>query len=94
MPDGNVITNAEALAEFTRDLERFNRLLETELRRMEKRYAQIGTVWRDDQYRQFGVALDEVTRGIKRYLEITPSHVNHLKKLRRHVESFLSERIR
>jgi len=38
-------------------------------------------VWRDDMYRLFGEALEEVTPGITQYLSATEGHEAHLAAL-------------
>jgi len=41
----------------------------------------LGEIWRDDMYRLFGEALDEVTPGIATYLSATEGHEAHLAAL-------------
>ena len=56
-----VINDIEALAEFRAHLMRFNRDLAENFATIQGHWRELGEIWRDDMYRLFGEALDEVT---------------------------------
>ena len=76
-----VINDVDALTEFRAHLMQFNRDLAENFATMRGHWRELGDVWRDDMYRLFGEALDEVTPGIAQYLAATEAHEAHLAAL-------------
>src|SRR5580704_2207781 len=76
-----VINDIDALAEFRAHLMQFNRDLAENFATMRGHWRELGDVWRDDMYRLFGEALEEVTPGITAYLSATEGHEAHLAAL-------------
>jgi hypothetical protein len=76
-----VINDIDALAEFRSHLMQFNRELAENFATIRGHWRELGDVWRDDMYRLFGEALDEVTPGITAYLSATEAHEAHLAAL-------------
>ena len=76
-----VINDIEALAEFRAHLMRFNHELAENFATIQGYWRELGEVWRDDMYRLFGEALEEVTPGITQYLSATEGHEAHLSAL-------------
>ena len=76
-----VINDVEALAEFRAHLMRFNHDLAENFATIQSHWRELGEVWRDDMYRLFGEALEEVTPGITQYLSATEGHEAHLAAL-------------
>jgi len=52
-------------------------------------WRELGEVWRDDMYRLFGEALEEVTPGITQYLSATEGHEAHLATLIERLRGYL-----
>jgi hypothetical protein len=69
-----VVNDIEALAEFRSHLMRFNHDLAENFATIQSHWRELGEVWRDDMYRMFGEALEEVLPGITAYLEATEGH--------------------
>ena len=88
-----VINDIDALTEFRAHLMRFGGGLAENFATMRGHWRELGEVWRDDMYRQFGEALDEVTPGISVYLSATEGHEAHLaaliERLRQYLETGL-----
>ncbi len=76
-----VVNDIEALAEFRSHLMRFNHDLAENFATIQAHWRELGEVWRDDMYRLFGEALEEVTPGIAHYLSATDGHEAHLAML-------------
>jgi hypothetical protein len=76
-----VVNDIEALAEFRAHLMRFNHDLAENFATIQGHWRELGEIWRDDMYRLFGEALDEVTPGIATYLSATEGHEAHLAAL-------------
>jgi hypothetical protein len=76
-----VINDADALTEFRAHLLQFNKELAEGFATIRGHWRELGEVWRDDMYVQFGEALEEVTRGIELYLSATEGHEAHLAAL-------------
>ena len=76
-----VVNDIEALAEFRSHLMRFNHDLAENFSTIQSHWRELGEVWRDDMYRLFGEALEEVLPGITAYLEATEAHEAHLAAL-------------
>ena len=66
-----VVNDIEALAEFRSHLMRFNHDLAENFSTIQGHWRELGEVWRDDMYRLFGEALEEVLPGITAYLAAT-----------------------
>jgi len=84
-----VINDIEALAEFRAHLMRFNHDLAENFATMQAHWRELGEVWRDDMYRLFGEALEEVTPGIATYLSATEGHEAHLAALIERLSGYL-----
>ena len=52
-------------------------------------WRELGDVWRDEMYQQFGEALEEVTPGIDFYLSATEGHEAHLAALIEQLRGYL-----
>ncbi len=85
-------TNLQAMIEFRAHLQKFNQGLESDYRSMVGAWKGLGDVWRDDKYRDFGEALEEVGRGIDRYLATTADHERHLLRLIESIDAYLQVR--
>jgi len=75
------VRDIEALADFRAHLIQFNKELAESFATMRGHWRELGDVWRDDMYRRFGDALEEVTPGIDRYLVATEGHEAYLASL-------------
>ena len=84
-----VVNDIEALAEFRANLMQFNHDLAENFATIQRHWRELGEVWRDDMYRLFGEALDEVTPGIALYLAATEGHEAHLAALIERLRSYL-----
>ena len=84
-----VVNDIEALAEFRSHLMQFNHDLAENFATIQSHWRQLGEVWRDDMYRLFGEALDEVMPGIKLYLSATEGHEAHLATLIERLRDYL-----
>lgn len=72
------ISDIEALADFRSHLTEFNRDLSENFKAMRTHWRELGEIWRDDMYRRFGEALEEVTPGVDSYLSATEGHEAYL----------------
>jgi hypothetical protein len=84
-----VVNDIEALAEFRAHLMRFNQELAENFATIQTHWRELGEVWRDDMYRLFGEALEEVTPGIEQYLSATEGHEAHLAMLIERLRDYL-----
>ena len=64
-----------------------------EYSRMKNHWLSMADYWNDAKYEEFGAALEDINRGIERYLEITPDHETHLYNLIERVRAVLDTRI-
>lgn len=83
-----VVNDIEALAEFRAHLMQFNKELAESFSSMRSHWRELGEVWRDDMYRLFGEALEEVTPGIDLYLASTEGHEAHLAALIEQLQAY------
>jgi hypothetical protein len=84
-----VINDIDALTEFRAHLMQFNRDLTENFATIRSHWRELGEVWRDDMYRLFGEALDEVTPGLTLYLSATEVHEAHLAALIERLRGYL-----
>jgi hypothetical protein len=84
-----VINDVDALTEFRAHLLQFNKELAEGFATIRSHWRELGEVWRDDMYVQFGEALEEVTRGIENYLSATEGHEAHLAALIEQLRGYL-----
>lgn len=73
-----VANDLEALIQFRNHLVDFNRTLQDEYARMNAHLHEIGGVWHDAMYDRLCDGLNEVNRGIERYLAATDEHETYL----------------
>ncbi len=74
-------TDLERMQGFLDHLRRFDQLLDDEFRSMIGHWRDLGGVWTDNKYHEFGRDLEEVAHGVERYLAATDGHENHLARL-------------
>jgi hypothetical protein len=84
-----VINDIEALSEFRAHLTRFNTELAESFGLIRSHWTDLGEVWRDDMYREFGEALEEVIPGIEHYLAAAEGHQLHLAALIERLQAYL-----
>lgn len=72
------ISDIDALADFRSHLTEFNKSLAESFATMRTHWRDLGEIWRDDMYRRFGEALEEVTPGVEKYLDATNGHETYL----------------
>ncbi len=84
-----VINDIDALAEFRAHLMQFNKELAENFATIRGHWRELGEVWRDDMYRKFGAALEEVTPGIEHYLSATEGQEAHLTMLIERLRAYL-----
>ncbi len=84
-----VQVDLDALIEFRAHLVTFNQLLSDEYRRMKNHWYNMNEVWSDAKYDEFGEALEDIAKGIDRYLQITPDHEQHLYNLIERIRAVL-----
>lgn len=88
-----VASDLESLIAFRSHLMQFNRTLAEEFSSMRSHWQSLGDVWTDAKYHEFGQALEEVARGIDRYLAVTEGHETHLLRLIETLRSYLETRM-
>jgi len=84
-----VINDIEALEDFRIHLIQFNLELTESFASIRGHWRELGDVWRDDMYRLFGEALEEVTPGIEHYLSATEGHEAYLSALIQNLQGYL-----
>lgn len=84
-----VINEIESLVAFRTHLIQFNKDLAESFATIRGHWRELGNVWRDDMYRKFGEALEEVTPGVDRYLAATDGHEAHLAALIERLQAYL-----
>ena len=72
------ISDIEALADFRSHLVEFNKNLAESFATIRTHWRDLGEIWRDDMYRRFGDALEDVTPGVEKYLAATEAHETYL----------------
>jgi hypothetical protein len=88
-----VASDLESLIAFREHLIRFNRALGDEFSSMRTHWQGLGDAWTDAKYHEFGRALDEVSRGIDRYLAVTEDHETHLLRLIETLRAYLEAHV-
>ena len=76
---GRIDLDIGEIERFAADLRRFASELEQSTYRIEGRFQQLGTTWRDDQYERFASEWEATFRAINRYLDACKGYVHHLK---------------
>ncbi|MCC6236803.1 MAG: hypothetical protein IT299_04425 [Dehalococcoidia bacterium] len=89
MSDRVGVGSVQALIDFRNHLIRFDDTLEAEYRGMVADWRNLGGTWTDQKYAEFGTALEEVGKGIERYLAVTDDHESHLLRLIERLRAFL-----
>jgi len=89
MAGTGVENDLAALEEFRVRLIEFNKDLGESFAAIRGHWRNLGDVWRDDMYRKFGEALDDVMPGVERYLASTDGHEAHLAALIDRLQAYL-----
>ncbi|MBP8293519.1 MAG: hypothetical protein KAX65_12160 [Caldilineaceae bacterium] len=76
-----VNTDLAQMQAFLDHLCRFDQLLDEEFRSMIGHWRELGGVWTDAKYHEFGRDLEEVSHGVERYLAAADGHEGHLVRL-------------
>jgi hypothetical protein len=92
MSSSNVGADVERMIAFRQHLIRFNQMLAEEFASMQAHWRELGDVWTDIKYHEFGQALEEAGQGIRRYLAATEGHEAHLLGLIERLRSYLEYR--
>lgn len=88
-----VQVDLDGLIDFRSHLMAFNQILADEYSRMKSHWQSMAELWDDAKYYEFGEALDDIAKGIERYLDITPSHETHLFNLIERLRAVLDTRL-
>ena len=88
-----VRVDLDALIDFRSHLLAFNETLRDEYSRMKNHWLSMAELWDDAKYYEFGAALEDISRGIERYLYITPDHETHLFNLIERLRAVLDTHI-
>lgn len=86
-------TDVEQMQAFLDHLRRFDQLLDDEFRSMIGHWRNLGGVWTDAKYHEFGRDLEEVGRGVERYLTAADGHEAHLARLIERLTVYLQTRL-
>ena len=84
-----ISSDLESLVTFRDHLGTFNRTLQDDFGSMRTHWQNLGDVWSDAKYQEFGEALEDVSRGIERYLAVTDEHEVHLVRLIETLNAYL-----
>lgn len=80
--DGTLrIESIEAVQAFHEHLKRFDENLKDQFSSMRSHWQRMGDVWSDGRYDKFGAELDDMARGIDRYLTKADDYETYLGKL-------------
>jgi uncharacterized protein YukE len=77
---GKVDSSPEAIRTFAKQIQKFIEQENQVLMELKRAHSNIGSEWRDEQYRKFGQELDSMTRQIKNMLPAFESYKKHLMK--------------
>ena len=83
----------ESLIAFRSHLQQFNRTLVDEFASMREHWQNLGDVWTDVKYQEFGQALQEAANGIQHYMQSTADHEESLLRTIRILEEYLGNRM-
>jgi len=82
-------TDVEQMQAFLDHLRRFDQLLDDEFRSMIGHWRELGGAWTDAKYHELGRDLEDVARGVERYLAAADGHEAHLARLIERAHEFL-----
>ncbi|MBC8555514.1 MAG: hypothetical protein H8D23_38360 [Candidatus Brocadiales bacterium] len=88
-----VASDLESLIDFRNRLVHFNREIDQNFSNMLSAYRDVGKVWSDAKFNEFGKALEDAGRGVNHYLHATQSHEAHLLRLIETLRSYLDQSI-
>lgn len=86
---GTIQANVEQMEGFLDHLRRFDQLLDDEFRSMIGHWRDLGGVWTDAKYDEFGRDLEEVAHGVERYLAAADGHEDHLARLIQRLHDYI-----
>ena len=86
---GKVVSSPEAIRNYAKQIQKFIQQENQVLMDLKRAHSNVGSEWRDEQYRKFGQELDTMTRQIKNMLPAFESYKKHLAKKAGQLDDYL-----
>lgn len=86
------IVDPEELRRFARQLNAFNRDLETNLSALRGQLKNLGATWRDREHDKFAEEFEQTAMAIARFVEASNDHIPFLLRKAQNIDNYLQQR--
>jgi uncharacterized protein YukE len=86
-----VIIEPEQVKRFAEELQRFNRDVQHRIGSLQTRFAALGETWQDQEHAKFAEDFKETLKTLKKFVELSESHVPHLLRKAQRIEDYLKQ---
>lgn len=86
------IIDPEEVRRFAEELKRFNADLQTRLSSLQARFAGLGDTWQDQEHTKFADEFNQMTRSMKKFVEVSSAHGPYLLRKAQRIEDYLNQR--
>jgi uncharacterized protein YukE len=86
------VMDPEKVRRFADELQRFNADLENRLILLQARFGALGDTWQDQEHEKFAEEFKQVTRALKKFVELSKEHTPYLLRKAQRIEEYLRQR--
>lgn len=91
MPGRQAIVNPEEVRRFAAALKRYNEEITNSTRRVQGQFRQLGSTWRDQEYKRFEQEFQQATNAIRRFLNTSEQYTQYLKRKAEAAQRYLDQ---
>jgi uncharacterized protein YukE len=86
------IIDPEEVRRFAAELKRFNNDLRERTASLVARFAALGDTWQDQEHEKFSAEFDQLTRALKKFVEVADCHGPYLMRKADRIQQYLDQR--
>ena len=88
----HAVMDPEKVRRFADELNRFNTDTLSRLASLQARFASLGDTWKDQEHEKFADEFLQVTKTLRKFIEISQQQAPFLLRKAQHIEEYLKQR--
>ena len=88
----HAVMDPEKVRRFADELNRFNTETLSRLASLQARFSSLGDTWKDQEHEKFADEFLQVTKTLRKFIEISQQQAPFLLRKARHIEEYLKQR--
>jgi uncharacterized protein YukE len=88
----HAVMDPEKVRQFAEELNRFNHDTLSRLASLQARFAALGDTWKDQEHEKFAEEFLQVTKTLRKFMEISQQQAPFLLRKAQHIEAYLKQR--